>query len=115
MYKGQYVGTGAIATAAAACIPGTLVHEAARPADRRPDPRVVRIANPYGVMDARVDAEPEPASGNGPEPRLPRIRGIAVGRTARHILDGQVWVPRRLLETAAERELVAAPMAGTGR
>lgn len=93
----SYMVTGAIATAAAACIPGTLVQEAARPADRRPDPRVVRIANPYGVMEARVDVEPEGAAPSGPEPRIPRIRGVAVGRTARHILDGQVWVPRRLL------------------
>jgi len=35
-------------------------------------------------------------NGDGPAAE-PVIRGVAIGRTARHILDGQVWVPRHLV------------------
>lgn len=85
----SYMTTGAIATAAAAVIPGTLVERAVRPRAERPEPDTIRIAHPYGVMDAviRADDPADPAT----------IRAIAVGRTARHILDGTVWVRRSAL------------------
>lgn len=85
----SYMTTGAIATAAAAFVPGTIVAEAARPRSERPEPDTIRIAHPYGVMHTvvRADDPADPAT----------IRAIAVGRTARHILDGQVWVRRRML------------------
>jgi 2-methylaconitate cis-trans-isomerase PrpF len=85
----SYMTTGAIATAAAAFVPGTIVHEVTRPSAERPDRDMIRIAHPYGVMEASVRAD---LSGE-----LPRIEGVAVGRTARHILDGEVWVARGLL------------------
>ena len=83
----SYMTTGAIATAAAAFIPGSIVAEVVRPRASRPEPDTIRIAHPYGVMDAVVRAA-DPA-----DPAT--IRAIAVGRTARHILDGTVWVRRR--------------------
>ena len=85
----SYMTTGAIATAAAAFVPGTVVAEAVRPKSERPEPETIRIGHPYGVMHAvvRADDLDDPAT----------IRAIAVGRTARHILDGQVWVRRRVL------------------
>jgi 2-methylaconitate cis-trans-isomerase PrpF len=88
----SYMTTGAIATAAAAFVPGTIVAEAVRPRADRPEPETIRIGHPYGVMHAvvRADDPADPAT----------IRAIAVGRTARHILDGQVWVRRRVLATA---------------
>jgi 2-methylaconitate cis-trans-isomerase PrpF len=85
----SYMTTGAIATAAAAFVPGTVVAEAVRPKSERPEPATIRIGHPYGVMHSvvRADDLDDPAT----------IRAIAVGRTARHILDGQVWVRRRVL------------------
>jgi len=80
----SYMATGAICTGAAAFIKGTIVEELARPIADRPEPKAIRIAHPYGVMEAVVNAD-EPTA-------APDIRGVAVGRTARHILDGQVWV-----------------------
>jgi hypothetical protein len=86
----SYMATGAIATAAAAMVEGSIVNELVRPIAERPIAESIRIAHPYGVMEAVVN-------GDGPAPE-PVIRGVAIGRTARHILDGQVWVPRRLVE-----------------
>jgi methylitaconate Delta-isomerase len=82
----SYMVTGAICTGAAARVEGTLVHQVARPAERGAER--LRIANPYGVMDVRVRAEAGP---------VPSVTGVSVGRTARHILDGEVFVPARLL------------------
>jgi 2-methylaconitate cis-trans-isomerase PrpF len=85
----SYMTTGAIATAAAAFVPGTLVADVVRPRAERPEPDTIRLAHPSGVMHAVVRASDpdDPAT----------ISGIAVGRTARHILDGQVWVRRQTL------------------
>lgn len=85
----SYMATGAIATAAAAFIDGTIVNALVRPIGQRPIAESIRIGHPYGVMETVVN-------GDGPA-AAPVIRGVAVGRTARHILDGQVWVPRRLM------------------
>jgi 2-methylaconitate cis-trans-isomerase PrpF len=85
----SYMATGAIATAAAAFVEGTIVNELVRPTGDRPIAESIRIGHPYGVMEAVVNGDGEAA--------VPMIRGVAIGRTARHILDGQVWVPRRLM------------------
>jgi methylitaconate Delta-isomerase len=85
----SYMTTGAIATAAAAVIPGTIVHEVTRSRETRPEANGIRIAHPYGVMGTVVRAD---ESGE-----LPQIHGISVGRTARHILDGTVWVRKTAL------------------
>jgi len=88
----SYMATGAIATAAAAMVEGSIVNELVRPIGERPMAQSVRIAHPYGVMEVVVN-------GDGPAAE-PVIRGVAIARTARHILDGQVWVPRHLVESA---------------
>ncbi len=85
----SYMATGAIATAAAAFVEGSIVNELVRPIDARPVAESIRVGHPYGVMEAVVN-------GDGPAD-VPLIRGVAIGRTARHIVDGQVWVPRRLI------------------
>lgn len=82
----SYMTTGGIATAAAAITPGTIVHQVTRPAGERPETAGIRIAHPYGIMGTVCTYEPG---------ELPRIAAIAVGRTARHILDGQVYARRR--------------------
>ena len=85
-----YQATAAICTAAAAFVEGSLVHEVTRM--DRPEPSTIRLAHPYGVMEMAVSTEPGSADLH--------LTGITIGRTARHILDGAVWVPSELLESA---------------
>jgi 2-methylaconitate cis-trans-isomerase PrpF len=85
----SYMATGAIATGAAAFVEGTIVNELVRPIGDRPIADSIRIGHPSGVMAGVLIGAGVAAA--------PVVRGIAVGRTARHILDGQVWVPRRLV------------------
>ena len=85
-----YQATAAICTAAAAFVEGSLVHQITR-ADR-PDPSTIRLAHPYGLMEMSVRTDPRSADLH--------LAGITIGRTARHILDGAVWVPSELLEFA---------------
>jgi 2-methylaconitate cis-trans-isomerase PrpF len=82
-----YQATAAICTAAAAFADGTLVHEVTR--SDRPDPGTIRLAHPCGVMEMAVRTDPEAEELH--------IASITIGRTARHILDGAVWVPDALL------------------
>jgi 2-methylaconitate cis-trans-isomerase PrpF len=82
-----YMLTGAICTGAAAFTKGTVVNDVTRAASQRPDPRVIRIGHPYGVMKVSVDAGPGD---------IPEIFSITADRTARHILDGVVYVPSEL-------------------
>jgi 2-methylaconitate cis-trans-isomerase PrpF len=91
----SYMVTGAICTGAAAGLEGTLVHQVTRSGGAEPER--VRIAHPYGVMDVGVRA-----AGNGADRT---ITSVSVGRTARHIMDGEFWVPAALLE---DRQLAAA-------
>jgi 2-methylaconitate cis-trans-isomerase PrpF len=90
----SYQVTGAICTAAAAMIEGSTVNLVARPSAERPEPNRLRIGHPYGVMDAVATARE--SHGNV------SIEGVTVGRTARHILDGTVWVSANLLPLAEE-------------
>lgn len=85
----SYMVTGAICTGAAAFVDGTVVHEVLRAQSERAERTTIRIAHPYGVMDVAVRVEGKPDD--------PEILGVTVGRTARHILDGLVHVPRGLL------------------
>ncbi|MCI8578052.1 MAG: 3-methylitaconate isomerase [Lachnospiraceae bacterium] len=66
-----------VATAAAACIPGTIVQELAVGAGRE---NKVRIGQPGGILDIRVVMDGENV-----------LKGGAV-RTARRIMDGYVYV-----------------------
>lgn len=85
----SYPVTGAICTAAAAVVKGTLVHAALRATLKQGEPAVVRIGNPYGAMDAKVRWEVRAGE--------TRILGATVGRTARRIMEGYVYVPRARL------------------
>jgi 2-methylaconitate cis-trans-isomerase PrpF len=78
-----YAGTSTICTGVAARIPGTLVHEVTRPeAAGRTD---VRIGHPAGVIE--TEAVVEPCDGTYV------VRRATLGRTARRILEGYVFVP----------------------
>lgn len=90
----SYMGTGAICTAAAAMIDGTLVHEFAGRSAR--DDGKVRIGHPFGVMDVKVMA--------GTDKGELVIRSATIGRTARRIMEGYAYVPR---ERFVKRESVA--------
>lgn len=71
-----------VCTAAAALVPGTVAHGCTRAGAAQRG--LVRIGHPNGVMEVRVEAE---AGAEGPV-----FRRIAIVRTARRILDGQVYV-----------------------
>jgi len=72
-----FAATGAVCTAVAANMPGTVVHQVAR----RFDDHVVRIGHPTGVFPiiTRINADGE-------------ITEAAYTRTARRIMDGTVYV-----------------------
>jgi len=72
----------AASAAAAVVIPGTVAHELARPGAL--ERGVVRIGHPSGVMDVEIEA-----SDAGDAPVITRV---ATQRTARRIMDGDVWV-----------------------
>jgi 2-methylaconitate cis-trans-isomerase PrpF len=72
-----FAATGAVCTAVAANLPGTVVHQVAR----RFDDHVVRIGHPTGVfpVTTRINTDGE-------------ITEAAYTRTARRIMDGTVYV-----------------------
>jgi 2-methylaconitate cis-trans-isomerase PrpF len=86
MHK-AYPITGTVCTAAASMVPGSVVHRLMRP--EAMDRPVLRIGHPSGVID--VDkAWREGAEGVA-------IDRIAIGRTARRILDGTCYVRRSVV------------------
>jgi 2-methylaconitate cis-trans-isomerase PrpF len=78
-----YAGTSTVCTGVASRIPGTLVHEVTRPDMGARD--VVRIGHPAGIIET--------------ESRIDRVgdayvvRRATLGRTARRIMEGYVFVP----------------------
>ena len=80
-----YAGTSTVCTGVAARLPGSLVHEVSRLQTR--DANTVRIGHPAGVIET--------------ETRLDRVPGgwtvqrATLGRTARRIMEGYVFVPER--------------------
>lgn len=72
-----------VCTAAAALITGTVVNGVARSECK--DRGIVRIGHPCGVIEAEVEIE---NTTNGPV-----CKRAVVGRTARRIMDGEVYVP----------------------
>lgn len=83
-----YMVTGGVATGAASKVEGSVVWEAVKEESRGNE--TLRIGHPYGVMDVKVTVDPACKD----EP----IRRIGVGRTARRIMDGHVYVPKKVLE-----------------
>lgn len=74
-----YMITGAVCTGAAANIPGTIVHDVI--SERAKNSDTLIIGHPYGPMEVTVSM-----AGND-------VEKVGVFRTARKILDGQVYVP----------------------
>lgn len=96
-----YAVTGALATAAAARVPGSLVHEVCR---SEPGRRTVRIGHPAGVLTLEAEVEQR-----GGELVVTRA---ALERTARRIMDGYVYVP--LSKVPALRGALAPVSAASG-
>lgn len=82
-----YAGTSTVCTGVASRIPGTLVHEAARPVPN--EQAECRIGHPAGVIVTEVKV----LGGNGPEFTVQRA---TLGRTARRIMEGYVFTADRL-------------------
>ncbi len=84
MHK-TYPITGTVCTGAAAMIPGTIVQEVS---GRSRAGHVVRIGHPSGVIDVEAKVE---VSDSGLI-----LRRASVGRTARRIMEGYIFVPERI-------------------
>ena len=74
-----YMITGAVSTGAAANIPGTVVHDVI--SERARNSETLIIGQPYGPMEVTVNMKGE------------EVDKVGVFRTARKILDGQVYIP----------------------
>ena len=83
-----YPGTGAVCTAAAAMIEGTIVNRVCAAGAR--EAKVVRIGHPSGTMPVEVDVENTPQG--------PKVKLVAFGRTSRRIMEGFVYVPEKLFQ-----------------
>lgn len=80
------MGTGAIAIAVAANIPGTLVHRLFDPARLAANGGTLRFGHPSGVLRVAAAAE------RGPD-GVWAVRKVSMSRTARRLMDGHVSVP----------------------
>ena len=82
MHK-TYAGTSTVCTGVASRIPGTIVHEARRSSDR--DHMLVRIGHPAGVIETEsaLDIDGD----------APIVTRATLGRTARRIMEGTVYLP----------------------
>jgi len=79
----SYAVSGAVATAGAAMIPGTVVSELLAEEDRGKD--LLRIGHPGGVIDVGAVVEPRAGAFIYSE--------AVLGRTARRLMEGNVLVP----------------------
>jgi len=79
-----YAGTSTACTGVAARIPGSLVAEVLRPEAR--DRAEIRIGHPAGVIDTESEVVLDGAGRNH------GVRRATLGRTARRILDGTVYL-----------------------
>jgi 2-methylaconitate cis-trans-isomerase PrpF len=77
-----YAGTSTVCTGVASRIPGTIVHEMTRAEVAG----AVRIGHPAGVIETESRVDPDGAGGFA-------VRRATLGRTARRILEGYVYVP----------------------
>jgi 2-methylaconitate cis-trans-isomerase PrpF len=93
--------TGAMCTAVAAGVEGTVVAEAVRPEAR--DRGLVRIGHGAGKIEIGMKVDQTPSG--------PHAISASAYRTARRIMDGWVYVPESYLQGRAwfQRQAVAAP------
>jgi 2-methylaconitate cis-trans-isomerase PrpF len=80
--------TAGIPAAIAAVIPGSTVHQVTEGASGNPLTRTVNIGHPSGQMDVRVEAKEEGGH--------LRVVSCTVGRTARKIMEGWVFIPGKV-------------------
>lgn len=85
----SYALTGAICTAVAAALPGTLPHEASRSEGGE-----TLIGHPAGVLPLAAEVVPENGGWHVPY--------VSAFRTARRLMEGTVLVPDELLDDHAE-------------
>ena len=78
--------TGGIPAAAASAIPGSIIHEFVGGSESRSEGRKLIIGHPSGKFDVEVKARQE-----GDQVQ---ILSCTVGRTARKIMEGRVYIPR---------------------
>lgn len=83
-----YMVTGGVCTGTAAKIAGTVVWELLDEEAKQSD--VIRIGHPCGVMDVKVTLNPND--------KKHYVTRVGVGRTARRIMDGFVYVPKNILK-----------------
>ena len=77
-----YAVTGTVCTGAAAKMPGSIVHEAARPESHSRS--LTRIGHPAGVIEVEADMRANDGV---------RLVRASMGRTARRIMEGYAFVP----------------------
>jgi hypothetical protein len=75
----SYTATGAVCIGAASKIPGTIVYELAKKNGDK-----LNILHPSGIMDVEVKIEFN---------KEIDVKSISMGRTARRLMDGKVYVP----------------------
>lgn len=81
----SFAVSGAIATAGAAVIPGTVVHGLMKTAEQKKE--MIKIGHPGGIIE--VGATVEEKDG------IFHYREAALGRTARRLMEGHVLVPEK--------------------
>ena len=87
MHK-TYSGTATVCTGAAAAIEGTVVNDVIK---NRIRDGVVRFGHPGGVIEVEISVEKDREDGAF------RLKRAAIGRTARRIMEGYVYVPRHYI------------------
>lgn len=78
-----YAGTSTVCTGVASRIPGTVVHEVSRPETR--NSLHLRIGHPAGVIETESEVSPTRDGYS--------VQRATLGRTARRIMEGYVYVP----------------------
>jgi 2-methylaconitate cis-trans-isomerase PrpF len=84
----SYAVSGAVATAGAAAIPGTVVHDLMSPEAGKKE--IMRLGHPGGIIE--VGAVVEEAEG------VFNYKEAILGRTARRLMEGHVLVPEKHLD-----------------
>ncbi len=94
----SYALTGAICTAAAAQVEGTLVHAVARPGP--PGERTLRIGHPAGIIEVGVQVVRRDGEWH--------VEKVVTRRTARRLMEGMALVPASVWPLAAPAAAAAA-------
>jgi 2-methylaconitate cis-trans-isomerase PrpF len=82
--------TAGVPAAAASVIPGSVVHRVIAGTEEDPMERRFVIGHPSGQMDVEVEARKE-------EGQI-RIVSCTIGRTARKIMEGRVYIPKKVYQ-----------------